>query len=76
MKSLAEILIEKYYLELQYSNEAAIYIQFRKKDILKLSRLLYVVHYIGYSFTVTILKTFNNANLPYVHITIHPQVSL
>jgi hypothetical protein len=61
VKLLAEILIKKYYSELQYSNEAAIYFQVWKKDILKLSRALHVVHYFGYSCTMKILKTFNKA---------------
>jgi len=60
MKLLAEILIEKYYSELQYSNETAIYIQVWKKAILKLWRALYIVHYVGYCCTMKILKTFNN----------------
>jgi len=40
---LAEILIEKYYSELQYSNDAATYIYVWKKDNLKLSRAFYHV---------------------------------
>jgi len=61
MKLLAEILIEKYYSELQYSNKSAMYFQVWKKDILKLLRALYVVHYFGYSCTMKIIKTFNKA---------------
>lgn len=76
MKLLAEVLIEKYYSELQSSNEAAIYIQVWKKDILKLSRAFYVIHYIGYSCTMKILKHLTIHVLPFVHITIHPHVSL
>ena len=62
MKLLAEILIEKYYSELQYSNEATIYIHVGKKGVLKLSRALHVVHSIGYSCIMKILKTFNNSH--------------
>jgi len=58
---LAEILIEKYYSELQYSNEATIYIHVGKKDILTLSTALYVVHSIDYSYTMKTLKAFNNS---------------
>jgi len=61
VKLLAEILIEKYYSELQYSNEATTYIHVGKKDILKLSRALYLVHSICYNCTMKTLKAFNNS---------------